>query len=60
MVRAVVDEGQSKTAVSHQFRVPTKTVSKWVGRFREHGVEGLDDRSCKPRSLPKPNSARHA
>ncbi len=52
MVRAVVDDGKSKAAVARAFRTTAKTVGKWVGRFREHGVEGLRDRSSRPRSLP--------
>ncbi len=52
MVRAVVDDGKSKAAVARAFRTTAKTVGKWVGRFREHGVEGLRDRSSRPHSLP--------
>ncbi len=52
MVRAVVDDGKSKAAVARAFRTTAKTVGKWVERFREHGVEGLRDRSSRPHSLP--------
>jgi len=52
MVRAVVDDGQTKAAVARAFRTTARTVSKWVERFRQDGVEGLRDRSSRPHSLP--------
>jgi transposase len=52
MVRAVVDEGLSKTAATRQFNTSAKTVAKWVERFRAEGVDGLRDRSSRPLSLP--------
>src|SRR5256885_11954170 len=30
----------------------SKTVAKWVKRFRAEGVDGLRDRSSRPHSLP--------
>ncbi|MCH9806499.1 MAG: helix-turn-helix domain-containing protein, partial [Alphaproteobacteria bacterium] len=41
MVRAVVDDGKPKAVVARAFHTTAKTVGKWVGRFREHGVKGL-------------------
>jgi len=29
-----------------------KTFYKWVGRYREFGLEGLEDRSTRPRTSP--------
>ena len=52
MVRAVVDDGMTPTAVARQFRTTPKTVAKWVKRFRELGVDGLSDRSSRPYSSP--------
>ena len=52
MVRAVVDRGLSKTQVARQFNASAKTVAKWAGRFRQHGVAGLADRSSRPLSSP--------
>jgi DNA-binding transcriptional regulator YiaG len=37
---------------ARRFNTTAKTVAKWVGRFREHGVDGLRDRSSRPHSLP--------
>jgi transposase len=52
MVRAVVDSGLSKAAAARQFNTSSKTVAKWVERFRKDGVEGLRDRSSRPHSSP--------
>ena len=52
MVRAVVDKGISMAAAARQFNTSAKTVAKWVRRFRDLGVEGLRDRSSRPRSSP--------
>ena len=56
MVRAVVDQGQSKAEAARQFNTTPKTVAKWVGRFRQHGVAGLNDRSSAPLSSPSRTS----
>jgi transposase InsO family protein len=52
MVRSVVEGELSKAAAARQFNVTQKTVAKWVERFRAQGVDGLRDRSSRPRSLP--------
>jgi transposase InsO family protein len=52
MVRSVLEKGLSKAAAARQFNTTSKTVAKWVGRFRAEGVDGLRDRSSRPLSLP--------
>ncbi|QWG14573.1 IS481 family transposase [Bradyrhizobium sediminis] len=52
MVRCVVDGGLSKAAAARQFNTTSKTVAKWVERFRVDGVDGLRDCSSRPLSLP--------
>jgi transposase len=46
-----VMEGYAAASVARDFRVSTKTVLKWVARFRAQGVVGLDDRSCRPHHI---------
>jgi transposase InsO family protein len=52
MVRAVVDHGLTKALAALRFNTTPKTVAKWVRRFREHGVDGLRDRSSRPHLMP--------
>ena len=52
MVRAVIDQGLSKTTAAREFHVSANTVAKWVKRFLAEGIRGLLDRSCRPHSLP--------
>ena len=52
MARAVVDQGLTAAKAARQFNTTPKTVAKWVRRFREHGVDGLRDRSSAPLSSP--------
>jgi transposase InsO family protein len=48
MVRRVLDDGWSVTAVASAFDVSTRTVRKWLARFRSEGVAGLQNRSSAP------------
>jgi len=57
MVRSVVEEGLSEAAAARRFNITSKTVSKWVKRFRAEGVSGLQDRSSRPHSLPSQTPA---
>jgi transposase InsO family protein len=52
MVRSVVDDGLSKAEAARQFNTTSKTVAKWIERFRNLGIEGLRDRSSAPHSSP--------
>jgi transposase InsO family protein len=52
MARAVVDRGLSQAAAARKFNTSSKTVAKWVERFRALGVDGLRDRSSRPLSSP--------
>jgi transposase InsO family protein len=57
LVRRVMVEGQTVTAVATAFGVTVKTVRKWVARFRAEGVESLGDRSSRPHRLHRPTPA---
>ena len=53
-----VAAGQSATAVAAQMGCSRQTVHKWVKRFDEGGVAGLEDRSSRPVRSPAKVSAR--
>ena len=54
LVRRVLEEGQTRTAVAAALGVCCKTVRKWVERFQAEGPEGLRDRSSRPHRLRRP------
>jgi transposase InsO family protein len=58
MVRRVLEEGWSVAAVATAFEVSTRTVRKWLARFRREGAAGLQNRSSAPHlvanKLPAP------
>jgi transposase len=41
------------TELARSFGVSRKTVHKWVARFKEDGISGLDDRSRAPYRRPR-------
>ena len=41
------------TLVARDLRVSTRTVRKWMQRYRNHGLEGLLDRSSRPHHSPR-------
>lgn len=47
-----VQAGRPKVQVARELGVSVKTVDKWLKRFREHGREGLRDRSSRPHRSP--------
>ena len=52
MVRRVLEEGWSDAAAAEGFAVSVRTVAKWVRRYRDGGVAGLEDGSSKPSAPP--------
>ena len=48
-----VEAGYTQAEVARRFRVSRATVGKWLRRFREEGVAGLEDRASAPRSNPR-------
>ena len=52
-----VEAGWPQAEVARRFRVSRATVAKWVRRYRELGVPGLEDRSSAPHRHPRRISA---
>lgn len=51
-VLAVIRDGESVTDVAARFGVARKTVHAWLSRYEAQGLDGLVDRSHRPRSCP--------
>jgi transposase InsO family protein len=51
-VLAVIQGGQTVVEVAARFGVARKTVHVWLARYEAEGLEGLADRSHRPRSCP--------
>jgi transposase InsO family protein len=52
LVHRVLFEGWTYAAAAEGFAVSVRTVAKWVRRFREGGVAGLEDASSRPGAPP--------
>src|SRR5215213_3891367 len=50
--------GRSREIVSAEFAVSTRTVSKWVARYRAEGEPGLADRCSSPRRVHRTDRDR--
>jgi len=51
-VLAVIRDGETVTDVAARFGVHRKTLHTWLARYEAGGLEGLADRSHRPRSCP--------
>ena len=49
-----VESGQTPEAVAEAVGVCSRTVRKWVDRYRREGLAGLQDRSSRPHRLHRP------
>ena len=47
-----IQSGRPKAQAARELGVSTKTADKWLKRFREQGVGGLQDRSSRPHCSP--------
>jgi transposase InsO family protein len=52
----VIEKGLRAKAAAAAFGVSERTARKWLARFRAEGVEGLRDRSSRPRRSPRQTS----
>jgi len=51
-VLAVIADGRGVGGVAAQFGVSRQSVHAWLRRYEDHGLEGLANRSHKPKSMP--------
>jgi transposase InsO family protein len=51
-VMAVIGDGRTITEVAAQWAVSRQTVHTWLARYEQAGLEGLPDRSHRPRGCP--------
>ena len=51
-VAQVIGKGRPIAHVAAEFHIARATLSKWVSRYRDHGVVGLEDRSSAPAVRP--------
>ena len=56
LARSVVEGRLSLCEAAASHRLSRQTAAKWVRRYREQGVAGLQDRSSRPRQLRRPTS----
>jgi transposase InsO family protein len=62
LCRSVVEGRVGLCAAAAAYKLSRQTAAKWVGRYRQQGLRGLEDRSsrprCSPRRTPEPVQAR--
>src|SRR6185437_2570963 len=49
----VVHDSRPVHDVARDFRISVRTARKWIKRYRQHGVAGLDDKTSAPRAVPR-------
>ena len=52
LARLIVEEGWTAAEAAKMFMVSTVTARKWAARWRAGGVDGMQDRSSRPRTSP--------
>ena len=56
LARSVVEGRLGLCEAAAEHRLSRQSAAKWVRRYREQGVDGLKDRSSRPRRLRQPTS----
>jgi transposase InsO family protein len=57
LCRRVLDQGWSLKDAAEAAGLSERRAAAWVGRFREEGEQGLEDRSSAPRRIPHKTSS---
>ena len=58
LVNRILEQGWTVKTAAEAAGLSERTAYKWLKRFREEGVEGLRDRSSRPRTCPHQTPAR--
>ena len=53
LAQCVVDQCWSLRRAAERFQVSVPTAARWARRYREHGPEGMTDRSSRPHCSPR-------
>jgi transposase InsO family protein len=52
LARCVVEDGWPVRRAAERFQVSHTTAARWAARYRQHGMAGMADRSCRPHASP--------
>ena len=52
LAKCIVDDGWPLRRAAERFQVSVPTAARWAGRYREHGADGMEDRSSRPLGSP--------
>jgi transposase InsO family protein len=58
LARCVVEDGWPLRRAAERFQVSVSTAARWAGRYRQHGVAGMSDRSSRPHHSPNRTPTR--
>ena len=57
LARLVVEDRWTYSAAAKMFMVAPRTARKWAERYRAEGLDGMADRSSRPRTSPSKTSS---
>ncbi len=52
LARCIVEDGWPLRRAAERFQISVPTAARWAGRYREHGENGMEDRSSRPLVSP--------
>jgi transposase InsO family protein len=58
LARCVVDDGWTLRRAAERFQVSVTTAARWAARYRDHGEDGMQDRSSRPVNSPQRTPVR--
>ena len=53
LARLIVDDGCPVARAAQRFQVAWPTAKRWADRYRQHGPEGMHDRTSRPHHSPR-------